>query len=65
MGFDMLTSTLRDMGFITTDEKNVPPTQRGTFLGGGLDSNTGGTGMCSKYIDDERKEYVAKCCLEL
>ena len=61
----MLVDLVRSMGFDTTDIKNVTPTQRLTFLGGGLDTNTDGKGTCSKFVDDERRTYVAQQCEEL
>jgi hypothetical protein len=56
---------LRSLGFDSNDEKNTPPTQSLTFLGGGLDTNTYGKGECSMYIDDEKRSYVIKQCIEL
>jgi hypothetical protein len=53
------------LGFDSNEEKNTPPTQQLTFLGGGLDTNTHGKGVCSMYIDDEKRSYVIKQCLEI
>ena len=64
-GFELVTATVRFLGFGSDGSKNQAPAQRGIFLGGGLDSNTDGTGKCSKFIDADRKEYVIGCCFEM
>ena len=64
-GYDDLIGTLRSMGFLSNDEKNEPPAQSLTFLGGGLDTNTEGTGRCSKYIDEEKRQRVLSRCTEM
>ena len=61
----MIATIVRSMGFDTNDEKNVAPPTRGTFLGGGLDTDTEETVRCSKYIDEDRRAYVMTQCLEL
>ena len=64
-GFELVTATVRFLGFGSDGTKNQAPAQRGIFLGGGLDSNTDGTEKCSKFIDADRKEYVIGCCFEM
>jgi len=41
-GFELMAATVRAMGFDTDGSKNAAPATRGTFLGGGLDSDTEG-----------------------
>lgn len=64
-GYNKLTSTMRTLGFVTNDEKNVPPTQSITFLGGGLDTNTNNTGICSVFLDEEKRMRVHTGCTQM
>lgn len=65
LGFELLQATVRMLGFETNTSKNEPPATRGVFLGGGLDSDTEGSGRCSKYIDPVRRAYVIDQCLQM
>lgn len=61
-GYDYMIRVLRSLGFVSNDEKNVPPTKSITFLGGGLDTNTDGTGVCSVFLDERKRMRVHKEC---
>jgi hypothetical protein len=60
--YEELVSILRMLGFLSNEEKNELPTQRLTFLGAGLDSNTEGSGNCSKYIAEDKRARVQQEC---
>lgn len=60
--YDDVLHTLRSLGFLSNDDKNESPTQSITFLGGGLDTNTGGTGACSMYVPEDKRQRVITAC---
>lgn len=64
-GYAHMVDLVESMGFETVHEKNTAPTQCLDFLGGGLDTNTDGTGKCSKFVDEGRRDYVTQQCLDM